>query len=210
MARLRMWCWIQGRDVALWPGAWCMPRARSRRQDSQTPDLVSMGHPRWPTGNAVVPATATALLPSPQNLRLGCRSSWKLDKSFLRKINKDKMLRLLFSTSIAQVQIPLLHELEEEYELNSSFFCRRINCRAFWDRAVTPSTPVRAVELCTLPAFVKMKSGTSSLALKFGSYILPFLSVLKCKTPCQDWELILSGFQSAWFSCEVYIIKWFF
>lgn len=134
MARLRMWCWIQGRDVALWPGAWCMPRARSRRQDSQTPDLVSMGHPRWPTGNAVVPATATALLPSPQNLRLGCRSSWKLDKSFLRKINKDKMLRLLFSTSIAQVQIPLLRELEEEYELNSSFFCRRINCRAFWDR----------------------------------------------------------------------------
>lgn len=42
-------------------------------------------------------AAATASLPSPWDLRLGWRSSWEWNQSFLRKINKEKIVRLLFS-----------------------------------------------------------------------------------------------------------------
>lgn len=97
-ARMSMWGWIQGSGVAQqW---WCMPRPMSLRQDPQRPDLVSVGHLRWPAAYPTVPATAEAMLPYSQDMRLGWRSSWKLDQSFLWKINQMETARLLLPTSI--------------------------------------------------------------------------------------------------------------
>lgn len=72
----------------------CVPKAGSSKTRPGERDL------RWPAVYATVLPTAKAMLPSPQDLSLGWRSSWKLDQSFLWKINKTEMVRFLLLTSI--------------------------------------------------------------------------------------------------------------